>query len=259
MGEGNADTPKVIEVAERFHVRQEIDNIAWMDLGDFAVAVDALEHREKADDVFGAIDETLGDEPLRYMINTHTHYDHVALNDAFRERYGAEIVNMETTDIPADGKWFEGDRRRVLVRPMAGLHTDTDCILWVPADRVLFTGDLFGWGLIPLVGVLRDETAAGLMEVYTRMIDYDAETVIPGHGPLATSDHLRRFVDYFHDLRRQAAEGVAAGRSDKEIISSIDPPEDMTDWWRFVQWKHADSVEKVVRAVRRGRLSAPDG
>ncbi|MHC4717078.1 MAG: hypothetical protein ACYS5V_08925, partial [Planctomycetota bacterium] len=83
---------------------------------------------------------------------------------------------------------------------------------------------------------------------------FGAETVVPGHGPVCTTAQLRRGVEYFQWLRSQAAEGVSAGKTEKEIIAEIAPPEDMRTWWRFLQWKHADSVPKVVQAVRRGRL-----
>ncbi len=250
------DVPKLIEVAPRFHVRQEIDNMAWIDLGGFAVVVDTLEHAEKEAAVFDAIAETLGDTPIRYVLNTHTHYDHVALNAAFVRRCGSEIVNAETTDIPPEGKWFTGDRRRLQMLHTPGSHTREDCILWCPEDRVLLTGDLFGWGLIPLTTSLRDESAGRLVGLYERMIAFDAATVVPGHGPLCDTATLVRWVEYFRRLRRDAVRLTAEGLDDDAIRARLGPPEDMQDWWRFTQWKHADTRDKVLRSVRRGFLHA---
>jgi cyclase len=251
----DAETPKLITLGDRFRVRQEIDNIGWADLGGYAIVVDALEKPETGEAVFAALDESLGDTPVRYLLNTHTHYDHVALNDDFRRR-GAEVINLQTVDLPDDGRWFEGDARRALMLPLPGCHTATDCVVWVEPERVLFAGDLFGWGLIPLTRPLRKDTYDMLRRIYARMIDFGAETVVPGHGPLATTETLRRQLQYYEWLIEQAGKALADGRSRQQFLEATPPPEDMADWWRFAEWKHADSAAKVYGAVERGRLEA---
>jgi len=251
------DTPKLVEVADGFHVRQEIDNIAWADMGGYAVVVDALEHAEKEAEVFDAIARTIPDVPVRYVLNTHTHYDHVALNDAFRREHGAEIVNARTADIPEGGKRFEGERRQAVMLPLPGCHTREDCLVWFPDDEVLFTGDLFGWGLIPLTRRLNDESARALLDAYERMIGFGARVVVPGHGPLCDTDTLRRWTEYFRWLIEAADAGLREGKTARQVQAELQPPEDMRSWWRFVQWKHADSAEKVVSAVGSGSLHSP--
>ena len=251
-----ADTPKLIEVGEGFHVRQEVDNIAWIDLGEWALVVDALEQRRLEKEVFDAIGSTIGDKPVRYLLNTHTHGDHVALNAAFQRRFDTEIVNNRGGSIPPDGRWFEGPRRRALMLPMPGCHTEEDCVVWVPDDRALFVGDIFGWGLINLSRELNDDSAALLDDTYKRMIEFDAAVVIPGHGPLCGTAELERWPAYFHWLVGQVSAAIGEGKADGQIMTEVAPPEDMKTWWRFLAWKHEDSVGKVLGAVRRGRLSA---
>jgi len=248
------DTPKIIDVAEGFRVRQEVDNIAWIDMGGFGIVLDALERPELKDEVFPAIRQTLGETPLRYVLNTHTHYDHVALNAAFQREFGAEIINQNTHPVGPEGRWFEGTKRRLQWLHMPGCHTPEDCVAWVPEDRALFVGDIFGWGLIPLTRSLRADTARLLLDTCQRLIDFDPAVMIPGHGPLGTKRTLERYVEYFHWLRQQCAAGVAAGKSDADVLAGIAPPEDMRDWWRFLTWKHEDSAAKMLRAVRRGVL-----
>jgi len=248
------DEPKLVQLGDGFHVRQAVDNMAWIDMGEEILVVDALEQPELEKEVFEAIRRTTGDKPVRYVLNTHTHYDHIAFNAAFERRYGAEIVNQRSASIPAAGRWFEGTRRRALMAPMPGCHTKEDCIVWVPADRALFVGDIFGWGLIPLVVNLTNETASLLRKSYARLIDYGAAVVIPGHGPLCSTAELERWVEYFNWLRDVVSEAVAGGKSDAEIMREVAAPEDMKSWWRFLAWKHEDSLSKMVRAVRKGLL-----
>lgn len=250
------DTPKVVTVAHGCWVRVAVDNIAWIDLGEFAVVVDALEQAHLADEVFAAIADTLGDKPIRYLLNTHTHYDHTALNSAFKKRFGTEIVSAATGRLGPNGRWFEGSLRRVQMLHMPGCHTAEDCVVWVPQDKTLFVGDIFGWGLIPLSGRLDADAAKLLMGTYGRLINFDPAVMIPGHGPLGDKQTLERYVRYYHWLVEQCAEAVRAGRKDARILAEIAPPEDMRDWWRFGLWKHEDSLKKVLGAVRRGDLAA---
>jgi cyclase len=249
-----AETPKVMKIADGFYVRQEVDNITWIDMGDYSLVVDALEQASLENEVLDAIELTLGPKPVRYVLNTHTHYDHIALSEAFRRHFDAEIVNQETCEIDETGRWFEGVRRvRMFAAP--GCHTAEDCCVWCPDDKVLLVGDIFGWGLIPLTRPLRADTLALLEDTYAMLTAFGAETVVPGHGPLCTTAELARWVEYLHWLIAEVHEACAAGKTDEEIVERIGPPDDMLGWWRFVGWKHADSVQKVLRSARKGQLA----
>jgi len=161
---------------------------------------------------------------------------------------------VQTTMIPAQGRWFEGTARRVQMLPLAGCHTKEDCVVWVEPDKVLAVGDIFGWGLIPLTRRLTAETAELLLSTYRRLIDFGADVVVPGHGPLCTTAELVRWCGYFTLLRDEATAAVKAGLSDDEIGDKLAPPDDMHTWWRFLQWKHEDSRDKVIAAARRGGI-----
>lgn len=249
------EMPRVLRVSEGVTVRQAVDNMGWVDLGDAGLAVDALEQPELEDEVFAAIADTLGDKPVRYLLNTHTHYDHIALNKAFRRRYGTQVINYQTEPVADEGLTFHGDGRSVEILHLPDCHTVEDCIVRVEPDSVLFVGDIFGWGLIPLTTPLTNASARHLLASYYRLAGYEAGTVVPGHGPVCTTRELRRWVQYFRWLIEGVSEGVRAGRSDDEITGKMPPPRDMQEWWRFVAWKHLDSIEKVLAAVRSGTLS----
>ena len=248
------EEPTREHVADGVVVRQEIDNMGWADMGGYTLVVDALEKAGCRDAVFRAIRETMPCPAVKTVLNTHTHYDHVALNPAFESEFGAEIINRDTREIPDDGLSLAGDRRSCRVIPMPRCHTATDCVVWFPTDRVLFVGDLFGWGLIPYEANLRPEGQQRVEDVYERLIAFDADTVVPGHGPLCSTAELKRFTVYFRDLRRAALECVQAGLSEGSAAQKLAPPADMRHWWRFESWKHANSVQKVMKAARQGWL-----
>lgn len=62
MVEDPADVAKIIKIADGIYVRQAIDNLTWIDMGDYAIAIDALEEAHLAGEVFAAIESTLGDQ-----------------------------------------------------------------------------------------------------------------------------------------------------------------------------------------------------
>ncbi|MBC8372464.1 MAG: hypothetical protein H8E53_02640 [Planctomycetes bacterium] len=138
--------------------------------------------------------------------------------------------------------------------PMPGCHTREDCVVRAPDDGVLFAGDIFGWGLIPSGGLLNSELRGRLRDTYSRLIAFDADVVVPGHGPVCGTGELVRWVEYFDWLLETVAELVSSGKSDREITAAVAPPDDMSGWWRFEAWKHADALSKVLASARRGVL-----
>ncbi len=59
-------------------------------------------------------------------------------------------------------------------------HTTNDVVAWIPERRVLFTGDLVFNGGTPFVLM---GSVAGALMVLDRLMEYDAEVLVPGHGP----------------------------------------------------------------------------
>ena len=253
-----ADDPQVIEIAPGVWVRVEVDSIAWIDMGGWAVVIDAHEDPAVEGELFGAMAATLGETPITTVINTHTHYDHIYFNETFRQRFGAEIVNQETTPIPPEGRWIEGHGRRLLIVPMVGCHTPEDVVIWLPDCKVLFVGDIFGWGLINLIGRLNAETVPDILTAYDRVIAMGAETVVVGHGPVCTNAELTRWVEYFRWLHAEVLAAIDAGQNDEAITHAIAPPDDMHDWWRFVEWKHEHSVDRMITSIRDGWREFPE-
>lgn len=250
-----SELPKLLRLSDGVFVRQEVDNIGWVVLGDHVAVVDALERPELETEVVRLFEETAGGLPVRYVFNTHLHFDHVALNPAFQRRYGARVINGETAGIPADGLWFDGGGRRLQFLPLPGCHTAADCVVWLPDDAVLFVGDIFGWGLIPWDRTFSAEKKVVLIATYERLIAFGARHVVPGHGPLATPAELRRWIEYLEATCTAVKEACARGLSDAQVRGgAVPPPEDMRAWWRFCQWKHEDSLKKILHAVRNGRL-----
>jgi glyoxylase-like metal-dependent hydrolase (beta-lactamase superfamily II) len=244
----------VRQIAEDVWVRQAVDNCTWAVLGDGVVIVDALEEPELADEVLQRIQETAG-KPVSALVITHWHGDHTACNAAFR-RAGARIIAQQEAarrrrngpDISFATKHeLRGDDRRVELRHVGGVHTPEDTCVHFPWAKVLCVGDLFGWGLIPAER-LTPASSSRLLPVMQRLISYEAETVVPGHGPTATTEHLRRWVDYFLWLSDEVAARRKQGEDADAIKRALPIPDDMRDWWR-IDWKHPHNIEQIAHSL----------
>ncbi|MFC1544198.1 MBL fold metallo-hydrolase [Gemmatimonadota bacterium] len=95
-----------------------------------------------------------------------------------------------------------------------GLHSDSDILILVPEERMLFTGDVFWGGQLPM---LREEMAGG----FTRLLDNwktiletcpDLETIVPGHSDVPlTVEGFREMLHYLSRLWDDVKAARAAG------------------------------------------------
>ncbi len=228
--------PEIIEIKPSVFVRNAIDNLTWVNLGDQIVVIDALEEAELATEVLAAIIAT-STHPITYVINTHRHSDHMALNSFF-EDLGAEVISFH--DLKGKTKIIKGSNNLSLnLIPLPKTHSNKDILIHIPEVNVLCCGDVFGWGLVPWEGKMRQDIYQNICQVYDLMISLAPETIIPGHGPLCSTDELKRWLIYFKTL-------VEVQMATPNKLQTIAPPEDMKDWWRFVEWKHQFSLDKIA-------------
>src|SRR5262249_49933834 len=85
---------RVFEVARGVFIRNGVDNCVWADLGDGVVTIDALEDPGMAPVIQSDIARTVG-KPMKWLINTHWHGDHIACNPAWAAA-GATVIAHES-------------------------------------------------------------------------------------------------------------------------------------------------------------------
>lgn len=100
-------------------------------------------------------------------------------------------------------------------------HTDSDTILFLPSEKVVFCGDLFFNTAIPNV---QDATILKWMETLQRLLELDADVFIPGHGPVGDRQDVLKFLEYFEDLRALVDPFVVSGYSNEEAMMAIQLP-----------------------------------
>lgn len=186
----------------------------------------------------------LGASPVKYLINTHWHFDHSGGNENFgnagalilahdhvRDRMSTEQKTRFGTTPPSPPKalpvityhdgislHLNGDRVRTMHLKHA--HTDGDSVVMWEKTNVIHMGDTFFHQVtLPFIDLDSGGSAKGLLEGITKvltMID-DKTVVIPGHGPVATKADLTAYRDMLASVIASVEAAKAAGKALPEI------------------------------------------
>jgi glyoxylase-like metal-dependent hydrolase (beta-lactamase superfamily II) len=105
-------------------------------------------------------------------------------------------------------------------------HTVGDVVVHVPARRVVFTGDVVFHRVHPMVtGV----PVSDWISACRRIMTWDVEVVVPGHGPVTDLSGVRHMLDYLEQLRSVARVRFDAGMTWNEAVADI--PLDQFPGW----------------------------
>lgn len=97
-------------------------------------------------------------------------------------------------------------------------HTDGDIVLFLPAIKIAFVGDLFFNKAIPNV---QDAGILEWMETLKEVLKLNAEKYVPGHGPVGTQKDVEAFLGYFEELRALVEPAVERGDSMEQATREI--------------------------------------
>jgi cyclase len=114
-----------------------------------------------------------------------------------------------------------GDREVELIH-VGPAHTRSDVVVWLPAERVLFAGDIAFAGGQPF---LAEGSVAGYPAALSRVRELQPEVLVPGHGPVCRGAEVGRLLDdlgeYAAFVDAVARDGHAAGRSPLEVATGV--------------------------------------
>jgi glyoxylase-like metal-dependent hydrolase (beta-lactamase superfamily II) len=165
-----------------------------------------------------------------------------------------DAVEVRLPDVTFDGETIEvtlGDRRARLLHYGTG-HTRGDVLVYFPDARVLFTGDLAFFYVTPLA---HEGHIGNWIAIADRIMrEIDAETIVPGHGPVGTHNDWRLMVEYLRRVHEGSRRAFAAGATEREAIGSIELGE-------YAEWVEAERIApNVARCYQefRGELNAVD-
>ena len=205
------------------------------------------------------------DKPVRYVVNTHFHFDHAHGNQIYPA--AVEVIGHEfTREMLANGEsvgrtyqgfqeamagqpgYVEGQEGLVPTPPTTTLsermtlhrggreirllffgrgHTGGDVVVHLPEERALITGDL----LLPSVPFMGDGFPVDWVETLEELKVLSVDVVIPGHGaPFSDLGRIDALQSYLRDLWVRTSEARAAGLTPAEAAEQIDMSDHANDY-----------------------------
>jgi glyoxylase-like metal-dependent hydrolase (beta-lactamase superfamily II) len=197
-------------------------------------------------DKIAAAVATLDPDPVRFVINTHWHFDHTGGNENFGKR-GAVIIAHDnvrarmSTDqflaamnqkVPASPKGalpvvtfgagvtlhLNGDTLHVV--HVANAHTDGDALVHWQKANVLHMGDtFFHRQSFPFLDLSSGGSIDGLIAAADKGLAWSnpQTRIIPGHGPVASRAELQAYRAMLVDIRGKVAAGIKGKRTLAQI------------------------------------------
>jgi cyclase len=211
-------------------------NNGWIVLRDYVVVVDA-NYPVGAQILWPKIGVTTA-KPVRFVVDTHFHPDHASGNRIWSD-HGATIVAQDQVlevltrtgaarwaleakarpDVAASSLYlpdvvystsmaFDDGSHRVELHFRGPAHTNGDTLVWLPHERILFTGDVCVNGAY---NYIHDCDLEGWIKVLEWARALQPLRVCPGHGPIAGPEVLEEQQGYLRALRESVAAEVAEG------------------------------------------------
>jgi quinoprotein relay system zinc metallohydrolase 2 len=251
-----------------------IANIGFI-IGESAVAViDTGGSVREGQQLLAAI-RARTDKPIRYVINTHGHPDHVFGNaafvqdgisfvghrnlpralatrgpfyiDAFRRIMGGQLIDevrMVPPTILVDGiTTLDLGSRTLTLRAWPAAHTDNDLTVLDEQTKTLFAGDLVFLSHTPVL----DGSLRGWLSVIDEFATLPAQRVVPGHG--AVSEWPAALADQRRYLQTLASDIGALVKSGKSITTAADTAAAERTRWQLFDDFHARNATAAFSEI----------
>ena len=205
---------------------------------------------------------SISDAPIKYLIDTHWHWDHTDGNEWVHQA-GATIIAQENTlkrlstttrvedwnytfqPWPIDArptvvftkdKTLHFDGETIVLRGYGPGHTDSDISVYFKKADVMALGDIFWNGVYPFIDIATGGSIDGAIRLANRCLAQvtDRTIIVSGHGPVGDRAQLVEFRDMLVAVRKNVARLKKQGKSLDEVLSAKPTAAYDAKWGGFV-------------------------
>ena len=246
------------------------------------LVVDTFENPAAAKKMLEAIHEKTK-LPVRYVVNTHYHLDHVAGNAIFAESgatvmaqenvrvwertenlkfFGAKITPQQRASVEElylpdvtyaqSATVYIGNNSGLTLRVMPG-HTGGDTVVYDAEANVVFCGDLFWNHTLP--NLIDASTKQWIDTLDALVREYPSAKFVPGHGEkVGDAADVRAFRDYLIFLREAITNTQAGGANSEAVLKAVLPQvRARYSDWAFLDFAKPDiqRTDEELRGIKR--------
>ena len=210
---------------------------------DGVIATDPISERRPAAKTYIEEIQKITKAPIKYVIYSHSHYDHIAGGKPFKDlgatfiahkNAKARIVALKPDDVVVPDQVV--DNKKVIKLGGATLellyvgknHSDSTLVMRLPKEKIIFTVDWIPLQAIQFRG-MADNYLPDIEEGLKKVIAMDWEKLIAGHpGPggrqTGTKDDARNQLAYLQELSAAVKKAVDEGKSYADTQKEIKLP-----------------------------------
>lgn len=192
--------------------------------------------------------ETLSDKPVKFVLNTHHHGDHVGGNANMAAEGAVIIAHENVRNVLKAG--FTGDELNQALSSGIALglpvitftdsvdfhlngdeihvfyngsgHTNSDSMVYFAEDNIIHTGDVFRTTSYPRIDAGAGGTFHGILATYKKLLEIsNGDTkFLPGHGVVSTQADLRAQLQMLVTIENRVKNAIASGMNLEQIMAA---------------------------------------
>ena len=226
-------------------------NVGAIELPSYTVVVDSTISTNPANSFRKSLESKI-ESPVRKLILTHYHSDHVLGIPAFKD---CDIITSEpykklrrtakqNPKITFEKSLVLKDEGFMVKIVHAGGHTMDSSYIYFPQKKTLFSGDLIFAKTFFYAGdrTFNPDRWTGVLKKFMTM---EIETIVPGHGPICSKEEVEKYIQFFETTSSLMKELIETGVREEEAVKNMGFPDfypeyregiralALTNWYRF--------------------------